>query len=208
MKIARFLFVLLVYFGLNGVAAAGENLYEEVPSPQYYDTKNKLEVVEIFWYGCPHCYHLEPALNEWLKTKPADVGFIKMPAVLDLNHKWTETARIFYVAESLGVLEKIHKALFEAIHEKKRNLSTEQDFAQFFNEVAGISKEDFSKAFKSFAVDMKLRQALRLTQAYGISSVPVLIINGKYRLDSGQTEGMKNLFKAVNEILDEARKTK
>jgi len=208
MKIARFLFVLLIGLTLNNIAWAGENLYEEVPSPQRFDEKNKLEVLEIFWYGCPHCYHLEPALNEWLKTKPNDVTFVKMPAVLDLKHKWTETAKIFYVAEALNVFDKIHIALFQAIHEKKRNLSTEQEFAQFFNEVAGVSKEDFTKAFNSFAVDMKIRNALRLTQAYGISSVPVLIVNGKYRIDSGQTEGMKNLFKAIDELLNEARNAK
>ncbi len=208
MKIARFLFVLLIGLNLNNIALAGENLYEEVPSPQRFDEKNKLEVLEIFWYGCPHCYHLEPALNEWLKTKPKDVTFVKMPAVLDLKHKWTETAKIFYVAEALNVFDKIHIALFQAIHEKKRNLSTEQEFAQFFNEVAGVSKEDFTKAFNSFAVDMKIRNALRLTQAYGISSVPVLIVNGKYRIDSGQTEGMKNLFKAIDELLNEARNAK
>jgi protein dithiol oxidoreductase (disulfide-forming) len=208
MKIARFLFAFLVCLNLNSVALATGNLYEEVPAPQRFDEKNKLEVLEIFWYGCPHCYYLEPALKEWLKTKPKDVTFIKMPAVLDLKHKWTETAKIFYVAEALNVSDKIHKALFEAIHEKKRNLSTEQEFAQFFNEVAGVSKEDFTKAFNSFAVDMKIRNAFRLTQAYGISSVPVLIVNGKYRIDSGQTEGMKNLFKAVDEILNEARNAK
>jgi len=208
MKIARFLFVLLIGLNLNNIALAGENLYEEVPSPQRFDEKNKLEILEIFWYGCPHCYYLEPALNEWLKTKPKDVTFVKMPAVLDLKHKWTETAKIFYVAEALNVFDKIHIALFQAIHEKKRNLSTEQEFAQFFNEVAGVSKEDFTKAFNSFAVDMKIRNALRLTQAYGISSVPVLIVNGKYRIDSGQTEGMKNLFKAIDELLNEARNAK
>ena len=208
MKIARFLFVLLIGLNLNNIALAGENLYEEVPSPQRFDEKNKLEVLEIFWYGCPHCYYLEPALNEWLKTKPKDVTFVKMPAVLDLKHKWTETAKIFYVAEALNVFDKIHIALFQAIHEKKRNLSTEQEFAQFFNEVAGVSKENFTKAFNSFAVDMKIRNALRLTQAYGISSVPVLIVNGKYRIDSGQTEGMKNLFKAIDELLNEARNAK
>jgi len=208
MKIARFLLALFACFNLNSIALAGDNLYEEVPSPQRFDEKNKLEVLEIFWYGCPHCYHLEPALSEWLKTKPNDVTFVKMPAVLELKHKWTETAKIFYVAEALNISEKIHKALFEAIHDKKRNLSTEQDFAQFFNEVAGVSKEDFTKAFNSFAVDMKLRNALRLTQAYGISSVPMLIVNGKYRIDSGQTEGMKNLFKVVNELLEEARNAK
>lgn len=208
MKIARFLFALLVCLNLNGTALALDNLYEEVPSPQRFNEKNKLEVIEIFWYGCPHCFHLESDLNEWLKNKPADVSFVRMPAVLEMNHKWTETAKIFYVAEALGVSEKIHKPLFESIHDKKRNLSTEQEFAQFFNEVAGVSKEDFSKAFNSFAVDMKVRNALRLTQAYGVSSVPVLIVNGKYRIDSGQTEGSKNLFKVINEILNDARNTK
>jgi protein dithiol oxidoreductase (disulfide-forming) len=208
MKIARFLFSLVVCLSLNNIALAGENLYEEVPVPQRFSDKNKLEVLEIFWYGCPHCYHLEPQLNEWLKTKPAEVTFIRMPAVLEMNHKWTETARIFYVAETLGISDKIHQALFSAIHEKKRNLNTESDFAQFFNEVAGVNPEEFSKAFRSFAVDMKLRNALRLTQAYGVSSVPMLIINGKYRIDSGQTEGMKNLLNVVNEILEEARNAK
>lgn len=208
MKIARFLFAFLVCLNLNSVALAGENLYEEVPSPQRFDQKNKLEVLEIFWYGCPHCYYLEPALNEWLKTKPKDVTFVRMPAVLDLKHKWTETAKIFYVAEALNVSDKIHKPLFEAIHDKKRNLSTEQEFAQFFNEVAGVSKDDFTKAFNSFAVDMKIRNAFRLTQAYGITSVPMLIVNGKTRINSDQTEGMKNLFKAVDEILNEARNAK
>jgi len=208
MKIVRFFFMLLLSLAFCGVSQAGENLYEEVPSPQLFSSENKLEVVEIFWYGCPHCYHLEPLLKEWLKTKPADVTFIRMPAVLELKHKWTEMAKIFYVAETLNVAEKMHTAIFDAMNDpqKKRNLNTEEEIAQFFNEVAGVSKEDFSKTFNSFAVDMKVRNALRLTQAYGISSVPMLIINGKYRVNSDQTEGTKNLFKAVNEILNDARR--
>lgn len=210
MKIVRFFITLLLSLTFCGVSQAGENLYEEVSIPQRFDDNNKLEVVEIFWYGCPHCYHLEPLLKEWLKTKPADVAFIKMPAVLDLKHKWTEMAKVFYVAETLNISEKMHTAIFEAMHEpqKKRNLNTEQEIAQFFNEVAGVSKEDFTKAFNSFAVDMKVRNAERLTKSYGISSVPMLIINGKYRINSDQTEGTKNLFKAVNEILNEARNKK
>lgn len=141
----------------------------------------KPEVIEFFSYNCPHCHDLEPIAQEWLKRKPSDVQFIRIP--VSFNPGWEVTARAYYVAESLGVLEKMHRPLFEAIHRDKRKLASEDEVAALFAE-NGVNDATFRKAYESFQTETQMRRANQLTQRYGVRGVPFLVVNGQYDVRS------------------------
>ena len=141
------------------------------------DEPSKVEVREFFWYGCPHCYKLEPYIAKWLSTKPADVAFVRTPGVL--NRAWELHGKAFFAAKSLGVLEQTHDDLFAAIHIDKRELSSQKSLAEFY-ENYGVKKADFNKAFKSFGVSSDIRQADAMARAYRMMGVPTIVVNGKY----------------------------
>ena len=169
--------------------------YEQLDNPQPTGDPGKVEVLEAFWYGCPHCYDLEGDVNHWLKNKPEDVSFIRFPAIPTPRWEWYAT--VFYTAQVLGVADKIHSPLFEAIHEKKKRLSTPEEMASFFEQY-GVKKEDFHATLKSFAVVTRINQARQLTRRFGLSSVPAVIINGKYRTTARLAGGNKQMLDVVD----------
>lgn len=154
--------------------------YVRVSTPVPPATPGKVEVVEMFWYGCPHCYDLEPVTEEWLKRKPENVVFMRVPVAFGAT--WEPGARAYYAAEALGVLDKLHPALFDAFH-KRRKLSTEDELATFFAEHS-VDQEAFRKAYKSFQTETQLRRGNQLAQRYGLKGVPAVIVNGKYDIRS------------------------
>jgi thiol:disulfide interchange protein DsbA len=155
--------------------------YELLPEPVATSTDDKIEVVELFWYGCPHCFKLEPQVESWLKNKPENVEFVRIPAVL--GRHWEIGARAYYTAEELGILEQTHQAMFDAIHVQNRPMADEQQLAEFFAE-HGVDQAAFEKAFKSFNVQAKFSRAQELVRRYRIRGVPSLIVNGKYKASS------------------------
>ncbi|HKK14346.1 MAG TPA: thiol:disulfide interchange protein DsbA/DsbL [Gammaproteobacteria bacterium] len=161
--------------------------YQRIDPPVPTDSGHKVEVVEFFWYGCPHCYHFEPELDKWLAHKPKDVEFKRIPAIL--GSRWAPLARAFYTEKLLGVFDKTHQALFDAIHKDRRLklLRDEGALADFFAQ-HGVSKDKFRSTYNSFAVDMDVRRARDLTQRYGIDGVPSMAVAGRYRT-SGQLAG-------------------
>jgi len=177
-----------------------ENVHYElvVPAQPTTTSGNKVEVVEMFWYGCPHCFHLEPYVNRWLKKKPANVEFVRIPAIFQPS--WEMAARAYYTAEVLGVLDKTHSALFDAIHELKKHFSSDADYQKFFEE-HGVSANDFKRVFRSFAVEAKIRRAKDMTERYGIHGVPSLIVNGKYRTGAQLAGSQANIFRVVNYLV-------
>jgi thiol:disulfide interchange protein DsbA len=172
--------------------------YERVLPAQPTTTGDKVEVVEMFWYGCPHCNSLEPYVNRWVKKKPAQAEFVRMPAIF--RPEWELHARAYYTAEILGVLEKTHAAMFEAIHQQKRRLSTDAEIQKLFAE-HGVSTEDFNRVFRSFAVEAKIRRAKDMSERYGIRGVPALIVNGKYRTGAQLAGGNANIFRVVDYLV-------
>jgi thiol:disulfide interchange protein DsbA len=173
--------------------------YQRVVPPQPTETGDKVEVLELFWYGCPHCYHFEPLLDKWLQMKPANVEFRRMPAIFS-NPTWELHARAYYAAEALGVLDKIHRPLFDALHTQNRDLSTEAALMAFFAE-HGVSNEDFQRAFNSFYVRNKTNQAKVLTDRYGIEGVPTIIVNGKYRTGGTSAGTLEDALNVVNYLI-------
>lgn len=167
--------------------------------------KDKIEVLELFWYGCPHCYTFQKSLTLWEKTKAADVDFVYMPAIF--NDKWAVGAQVFYALEALGIREKMHTVIFDAVHLHKRVLTDESSFTNFLVE-QGVKAEDFKNAFHSFDVDSKTRRAKSMTIKYGIDGVPAIIVNGKYRLSTEKADGYDNMLKIVDYLVAKERALK
>lgn len=172
--------------------------YERITPPVPTSVaKGKVEVVEMFWYGCPHCFRFEPYLQKWLKTKPANVEFIRIPATF--YPLWKLHARAYYTAKSLGVADKLHKPLFDAYHLKHNRLDSEKALRAFFVE-HGVKGADFDKVFHSFAVEADLARAADYTARYGINGVPSMIVNGKYRT-SNKISGHANMLEVVDFLI-------
>ncbi|TCK16952.1 thiol:disulfide interchange protein DsbA [Thiogranum longum] len=177
--------------------------YEKLSAPQPTETAGKIEVRELFWYACPHCYQLEPELHAWLEKKPADVEFVRMPAVLGPN--WELLARAYYTAEILGVLDKVHEPIFDRLHKQRKRIRTPEDVKAIFAE-NGVSAKDFDNAFASFAVITKTNRSKRVREMYGVTGVPTLIINGKYRTSATMAGGNRQMLEVVDYLVEQERK--
>lgn len=161
----------------------------------------KVEVVELFWYGCPHCYRFEPHLEQWLEANAEKVELVRIPA--QLNPGWRLHAAAYYVAEALQVLDKIHTPLFKAIHEDKQRLDTLDQVIAFF-EQQGVSRDDFMKAYHSFAVRVKLKHADALVKRYGARSVPSIVIDGRYFTNATMAGGRhEDLLKVMDHLVNQ-----
>ena len=151
----------------------------------------KVEVTEIFWYGCPHCYRFEPYVKGWLRAKDDNVVFTLVPGIV--SPKWENHARFYYTAEALGALDKLHDQLFTAIHEKRQRLRKEEDLFDFAAS-QGVDRDKFAQTFRSFAVNAKIQRARQLVAAYGVNSVPSVVINGKYVTGGGLAGSFENMI--------------
>ena len=172
----------------------------ELNPPLPVESANKIEVLEFFWYGCIHCYNLEPKIESWLKTLPKDVEFRRVPAVL--SERWAYDAAIFYTFEALGLLDKLHRPFFDAIHRDR--LRT--DNAEAMN--AWLKKHDvdpkkFEATFKSFGVQSKTKRSIRLTTSYRIDGTPAMTVHGRYTV--GASDAMLD---TVNHLVAAVRRTK
>jgi thiol:disulfide interchange protein DsbA len=176
--------------------------YKRIVNPQPTLTEDKIEVLELFWYGCPHCYQIEPEVEVWLKSKPDDVEFVRMPAVL--GPSWELLARGYYTAELLGATDKIHKPLFERLHKARKRIRNADELKAFFVE-QGVSAEDFDNTFSSFAVITKTNRAKQARDMYGISGVPALVVNGKYLVTAELAGGNKQMLDVVDYLVEQER---
>lgn len=165
--------------------------------------ENIIEVVELFSYSCPHCFRLDPQVMEWKKTLPDNVKFVHVPAIF--HDSWLQLAKVFYAAEATGDLEKLHGLLFNAIHVEKRRLTTEDQLLDFVAE-QGIDREGFKKAMNSFSVKSKVKKALVMSQTSGITGVPAMVVNGKYRTDAPSAGSMEDMLKAVDFLIEQEAK--
>jgi len=188
---------------LAGPAALGADLVEGVqyktlkPAVPTNVAPGKVEVVEVFWYACGHCYLLEPKLAAWdKKGKPAYVELVRMPAVW--NDLLKLHARLFYTIEILGK-PQLHDEAFREINVKRNRLDTQEKIEAFFTS-RGVSKAEFDKAFAGFAVESKLAKAADLNRRYRIVSTPTVIVNGKYVTDAAMAGGEEQLFQAITAL--------
>jgi protein dithiol oxidoreductase (disulfide-forming) len=163
---------------------------------------DKIEVAEIFWYGCPHCFTFDPTLERWREAQPDYVSFIRVPAVW--NPLLQLHARAFYTAEVLNKSAEMHSALFREIHENRNMLETPAKLQEFFGRF-GVDAATFTSTFESFAVQMKLQRADELNRRYRIQSVPTLIVNGKYTTGGGETASYEEMLELVDELVASER---
>jgi thiol:disulfide interchange protein DsbA len=200
-------FFLAALLGLP-FAAAGQQpvLYGELSPPQPVEAKpGKIEVIEFFWYGCPHCYNLEPYIEAWLKKLPPDVEFRRVPAVF--NQRWGHDAAIFYTLEAMGLVEKLHRPLFDAIH--RDNLRTDNEAAMTeWLQKRGVDPKKFMDTMKSFGVQSKTRRATQQTVAYKIDGTPAMAVQGRYTVSAEQGRSQQGMLQAVDSLVDMARKQK
>lgn len=194
-------------FAMTTAAIAAEpieagNQYELLSSPVPVAVPGKIEVVELFWYGCPHCYQFESAVNPWVEQLPDDVNFLRIPALF--GGQWNVHGQVFLTLEAMQVEQSVHTAVFEAIHTDGKKLATPEEMADFLV-AEGIDKEAFLKTFSSFAVKSQMEKAKKLGMAYQISGVPVMIVNGKYRFDLGSAGGPQRTLDVADYLIDKER---
>lgn len=175
--------------------------YEEIlPEPPLGKVGDKIEVIEFFMYGCPHCYHFEPELNAWLKNKAEDIEFVRVPAMFGRHNNLH--AQAFYALQAMGEQERVHAAFFEVIHEQKKRLMTRDDIEAFLQD-QGIDMAAFRDAWSSFAVAAKTNRATALLRRYGIRGVPTVVIDGRYK--SGRGLSFKGKVELVDYLADRIR---
>ncbi|MFI3157353.1 MAG: thiol:disulfide interchange protein DsbA/DsbL [Methylococcaceae bacterium] len=194
---ASLLFFLFSCSALLKAEAVG---YETLSPAQPTQNPDKIEVIEFFWYGCPHCYSFEPILEKWVQSLPKNVEFIRQPAVF--SDLWGKHAKAYFTAEALGVVDKIHADFFDAIQNKKQNLETEDQLAKFF--VAhGVNATEFHNTYNSFLVDAKMRQATATAARYGVTGVPAIIVNGKYKTNGPLAGSQEKMIEVINHLIQQ-----
>jgi len=164
----------------------------------------KIEVVEFFWYGCPHCNAFEPFLDGWAKKVPGDVAFRRLPVAF-LEEPYVPHQRIFFALESLGAVEAMHRKVFYAIHNERMRLDKPADIAAFMAR-NGIDAAKFADAYNSFSVQTKTRQAKALSEGYRIDGVPAIGIQGRYYTSPSLAGGPERALQVVDFLVDKVRK--
>jgi thiol:disulfide interchange protein DsbA len=188
----------------SGKWVAGVNYRPLVPAQPTDAPPGKVEVVEVFWYGCPHCYALDPYIESWRKTKPAYIEFRRVPVTWQPVHQ--SHARLFYTLEALGKEDAVHNAVFAEMHDKKNYMFMQGDeketlAAQIaFAKAHGISEADFTNAWNSFTVQTSMQKADELVRRYHVDGVPLLVINGKYVTDVNMAGGQANVMSIVSDL--------
>ena len=185
---------------------AGTNYDPVVPAQPTSVAPGKVEVMEVFWLACPHCYALEPRMRSWLKTKPAYVEFVRVPVIWQDIHR--AHARLFYTLEALGRPDLIDKA-FDTIHQLAENRqpplygSSEAETLRMQQQFAaqnGVSPDDFAKAYNSFSVSSNLQRAEEITQRYHVQGVPFFVVNGKYSSEVAKAGSESKLIELINDL--------
>ena len=193
-------------FGMSVQAAdvpleAGKT-YVELSNPVAVAVPGKVEVVELFWYGCPHCYSFEPVINPWAEKLPSDVNFVRIPAMF--GGPWDAHGQMFLTLEAMGVENKVHSAVFNAIQKERKRLTDKNEMADFLA-TQGVDKAKFLATFNSFAVKGQVQKAKELAKKYEISGVPTMVVNGKYRFDLGTAGGPEQALSVADQLIAKER---
>jgi protein dithiol oxidoreductase (disulfide-forming) len=197
----RHLLAILFLSGCVAVSAQAATLgkdYIELKPARATATKDKVEVLEFFWYGCPHCGQFEPDLAQWGKKQSSRVALTRQPAVL--GESWMTLTQAYYALEALGEVNRLHGALFNAIHGEGRKLSTADDFYAWAAG-QGVNKDKLKASYQSFAVSTKASHAKQLSRDYALDGVPALVINGKYLTSPGMVGSYEGALRVADELI-------
>lgn len=199
--------LLLLLISFTATTASAQQAYTPAEGVNYHtlstpvQTEGKIQVAEFFWYGCPHCYSLEPYLNNWLTAVPTDVEFVRVPATFNRPNVLMH-AKTYYALEQMGIIEQHHEAIFQAIHVQKNKLPTQQAMEQFLSQ-RGVDINAFRSAMDSFEVNMQMQEAIQMAADYGISAVPTLVVDKHYR--DGKASTWQQKFQNINYLIQKAR---
>jgi protein dithiol oxidoreductase (disulfide-forming) len=178
------------------------NYEYRVINPQPVATGDRIEVIEFFWYGCPYCNALQPSLESWLKRKPSDVEFRRLPAVF--RPSWVPHARVFYTLETLGELDRLHQDVYRSYHVEGDRLNTPDSTADWAAR-RGIDRARWVSTFESAEVNRKVEQSLAATRNYVIEGTPSLVVDGRFVTSTGMTETIAGVFPILDDLIVMAR---
>jgi thiol:disulfide interchange protein DsbA len=201
------LMIALAGLGLSTLATAASVVegqhYERLPEAMETSVEeDRIQVTEVFWYGCPHCYNLEEPLNTWVAEQPEDVVFQRMPATM--GGDWNQHAMAFYAAQELGILDEVHEDFFVAIHEEGSSLTDNDDIADFFSDY-GVSEEEARQALTSFGVKSQVNQAHARMRAMQLMGVPALVVDGRYLVTPSSAGSLDNMPEIVGALIEKVR---
>ena len=193
---------IFVFFANTSQAefVAGKN-YLVLDKPVETETGDQIEVRELFWYFCPHCFSVHPKLEEWSKTIDSSAQLVLQPAVFP---GWEFGSTFYYVLDELGELERLHSSLYNAIHVQKLNLKTQQDFVTWLS-LNGVDEDKANKVFKSFPVKVAVNKAKANTYKYRITGVPVFIVNGKYTVNATSAGSEEKIFEVIDYLIQKEK---
>lgn len=203
-------FLLLAFAGTARADLVEGRHFVTLASPQPTEAKGKIEVVEFFWFGCSHCYRLEPYLQAWLKTLPKDVVFRRVPAVYPRDGgkpgPWGSGAQLYYALDSLGLLPRLEEQVFDAIQRDRVNLLFSQGKLLEWMAARGVDQRTFSDTYNSFSVGSKVLAAQQQYLAYGFDGVPALAVDGRYGVINQGDDAQEQTLAIVNQLIAKARK--
>lgn len=192
---------ILVSLGARAASWEQDVHYTELSDPQPVDTGEQIEVRELFWYGCPHCYSLEPFIENWIQNKPENAEYVPTPGIF---HKQSEFhARAFYAFEALDITDQVHRDFYDEIHQRGNRIYNVGGLSEFVAK-HGVEADKFRDAFDSFAVDANVRSARQMFHKYGATGVPTVIVDGRYRVTVSSAGGHKQLLELINFLVDKA----
>lgn len=204
MSFRKFIALAIGALAFAGSALAQQKEFGVINPAQPTEGGGKVEVIEFFWYGCGHCAKLEPYIEKWAANLPKDVVFKRVPAIP--NESWKQTAVIFYTIEAMGLVDKLHKKIFDAIHQDNVILTNRKVRDEWLAK-QGVDLAKFLEVEKSFSVVTKLNRAAQMTSAYKVDGVPMIYVNGKYVTSNTHTKGdLGRLMPVVDELIALSRK--
>ena len=202
MRVLKFIpFVLLLVFSNNAFSSDNTQKYIQI-SNQKQTESDKIVIYEFFWYGCPHCYNLEPTMDRIESSLGKDTVLIKIPVAL--RDTWEAHAKAYYALQQMKLDDDLHEKVFTEIHINNNRLDTKEKLEQFIQE-EGFNSKRFSEIFDSFGTDLRVKKASRLANQYQITSVPTLIINGKYKTSGSLVSSYEELYDVVQLLIDKER---
>ena len=191
----------LILFASNAILAEPSKKYIQI-SNQKQSVSDKIIIYEFFWYGCPHCYNLEPTMDRIESSLGKDTVLIKIPVAL--RDTWEAHAKAYYSLQQMKLDDDLHEKVFTEIHINNNRLDTKEKLEQFIQE-EGFNSKRFSEIFDSFGTDLRVKKASRLANQYQITSVPTLIINGKYKTSGSLVSSYEELYDVVQLLIDKER---
>ena len=198
----------LLFFLAFPVTGFSQELYQEgkhytvLGTVQPVETGDKVEVREMFWYGCPHCFRLEDRLESWVENMPEGSGFVRMPAIF--SDVWEQHAKLYYTLQAMGEVDNLHRKVFDAIHVENESIVADEEIINFAVK-HGLEKSLVEQTLSSFSVMSKINAAKVNVRKYQVTGVPAIVVAGKYLTDVSSAGSEQNLFLVVEYLINKAK---